>query len=142
MASAGGSGSSNTRQTFLYFGALTLLVYIGTPAGYLVDRNVVHAQEPTACDGEPSLDVPAFDRRFTLYFGISFRTDSRSLESPFGMRDRGYFVIFGLLTAVAFLGMAYAPITYNGLVAGLLFTMVIFRFVSAAQQGLLALQSA
>ena len=42
--------SANTRQTFAYFGWLTLFVYLATPAGYLVDiqtsymlKNQLHA---------------------------------------------------------------------------------------------------
>ncbi len=29
--------SARTRQTFLYFGSLTLFLYLATPVGYLVD---------------------------------------------------------------------------------------------------------
>ncbi len=46
----GENGSAHTRQTFLYFGSLTLFLYLATPTGFLVDiqtsymlKNHLHA---------------------------------------------------------------------------------------------------
>ena len=33
----GEDSSAHTRQTFLYFGSLTLFLYLATPIGYLID---------------------------------------------------------------------------------------------------------
>ena len=50
MAASSRDDSPNTNQTFVYFGWLTLFVYLATPAGYLVDiqtsymlKNELHA---------------------------------------------------------------------------------------------------
>jgi hypothetical protein len=64
---------------------------------------------------------------------------SRDVWSPFGLRDRGYFLLFGALTALAFLGLALAPLSYGGLLVGMLMAMASFRFLMAAYQGLMAL---
>src|ERR1035441_4259928 len=44
------NGSAHTRQTFLYFGSLTLFLYLATPSGFLIDiqtsymlKNHLHA---------------------------------------------------------------------------------------------------
>jgi len=64
---------------------------------------------------------------------------ARDLWSPFGLRDRGYFMIFAPVTAAAFVWMALTHLTYQSLFLGVLLVMVAFRFVSAAYQALLAL---
>ena len=51
LTEPGRNGSEHIGQTFLYFGSLTLFVYLATPALYLVDiqtsymlKNELHAQ--------------------------------------------------------------------------------------------------
>src|SRR5262249_50518311 len=73
-----------------------------------------------------------------LYFGFVFGL-MRDQWNPLGLRDRGFFLIFAPLAAVVFFWMAAVPVTYYGLLIGMLFAMVAFRFVSAAYQGLIAL---
>jgi MFS family permease len=122
--------SSNTRQVFLYFTPLTLLVYLVLPHGYLLDiatsymlKNQLHATD---------VQVTLF--RFFVTFGFA-----RDLWNPFGLRDRGYFLIFAPLTAAIFLWMAASDLSYAGLFLGTVLVMVSFRFVSAGYMGLMAL---
>ena len=42
-------------------------------------------------------------------------------------------------TVVVFLAMAFAPVSYGGLYVGILLSMLFFRFIAAAYQGLMAL---
>jgi hypothetical protein len=130
--------TAGIRQTYWYFGSLTLLVYLASPAGYLVDistaymlKNQLHA---------PPMEVSVFRvlTAIPLYLSFVFGF-ARDLWNPFGLRDRGYFMIFGPLSAAAFVWLAFAHLTYQSLFVGLLVVMVSFRFVSAAYQALLAL---
>jgi len=125
-------------RTFLYFGGLTLFISLATPVGYLVDiqmsymlKNQLHA---TATQVSIFRLITAVPMYVAFLFGLL-----RDHWNPLGMRDRGFFLIFGLVTAAAYLGMAFAPITYEGLLIGMLLTMVSFRFVGAAFEGLMAL---
>ncbi len=131
--SAGGNG-----QTLQYFGWLTLFVYLATPAGYLIDiqtsymlKNQLNATATEISTFRLVTGIPIY---FAFVFGLV-----RDHWNPLGLRDRGYFLIFGPATAAAFLWMAFAGFTYAGLVVGMLLTMLSFRLVMAAYQGLIAL---
>lgn len=130
--------SADTGQTFHYFGWLTLLVYLATPTGYLVDiqtsymlKNQLHATATEIATFRLITGIPVY---FAFAFGLV-----RDMWNPLGLRDRGYFLIFAPLTAIAFIGMASSRLSYYGLAVGMLFAMVSFRLVAAAYQGLIAL---
>ena len=130
--------NSSTRQTFLYFGALTLFLYMATPAGYLVDiqtsymlKNQLHATATEVSKFRLLTGIPVY---FAFVFGLI-----RDQWNPFGMRDRGFFLIFAPATVAAFLWMANTRLSYGGLLFGILLLMVLSRFVGAAYQGLIAL---
>jgi Na+/melibiose symporter-like transporter len=72
------------------------------------------------------------------YFAFAFGL-IRDQWNPFGLRDRGYFLIFAPVTAAAFIWLAYARVSYRGLLIGMLLAMLASRFIAAAYQGLLAL---
>lgn len=130
--------STNSTQTFVYFGWLTLFVYLATPTGYLIDiqtsymlKNQLHA---TATQTSMFRLVTAIPAYFAFVFGLM-----RDQWNPFGLRDRGFFMIFAPITAAAFIWMAYARVSYQGLVFGMLLAMLTSRFIGAAYQGLIAL---
>ena len=130
--------TSSTRQTFLYFGALTLFIYMATPAGYLVDiqtsymlKNQLHATATEVAKFRLFAGIPVY---FAFVFGLV-----RDQWNPFGMRDRGFFLIFAPATVAAFLWMANSRLSYSGLLTGMLLLMVLSRFIGAAYQGLIAL---
>ena len=130
--------SADTRQTFIYFGWLTLFVYLATPGGYLVDiqtsymlKNQLHATATQVSIFRLVTGIPVY---FSFIFGMM-----RDLWNPLGLHDRGFFLIFAPITGVAFVGMALAPLSYRGLLIGMLVVMLASRFVSAAYQGLIAL---
>ncbi len=133
-------GASGVGQTYGYFGALTLLVYLSSPSGYLVDittsymlKNNLHA---TATDVSVFRVLTAIPLFLAFLFGFA-----RDLWNPFGLRDRGYFLIFAPLTAAVFVWMALSHLSYQSLFIGMLLVMAASRFVAAAYQGLLALVS-
>jgi MFS family permease len=130
--------SSNTRQVFLYFTPLTLLVYLVLPHGYLLDiatsymlKNQLHATATQVTLFRFFVTIPVY---LSIVFGFA-----RDLWNPFGLRDRGFFLIFAPLTAAIFFWMAWSTLSYTGLFIGTVLVMVSFRFVAAAYQGLMAL---
>src|SRR6266852_6138779 len=131
-------GSSNTSQTFVYYGWLTLFVYLATPAGYLVDiqtsymlKNQLHATATQVSIFRLGTGIPMY---FAFVFGLM-----RDQWNPLGLRDRGFFLIFAPVTAAAFIWIATSSFSYRGLLIGMLLAMVSSRFILAAYQGLIAL---
>src|ERR1700693_3607627 len=119
-------GSPSTNQTFIYFGWLTLFVYLATPAGYLVDiqtsymlKNQLHATASQVSIFRLVTGIPAY---FAFAFGLI-----RDQLNPLGLRDRGFFLIFAPLTAAAFIWMAASPLSYRVLLIGMLLAMVTSR---------------
>ena len=132
------NGSTRTGQTFLYFGSLTLFLYLATPAGYLVDiqtsymlKNQLHATATQISTFRLLAGIPVY---CAFAFGLI-----RDLWNPFGLRDRGYFLIFAPLTALAFIWLALSQLSYSGLMVGMFAAMLLSRLVTAAYQGLMAL---
>jgi MFS family permease len=130
--------SADTGQTFVYFGWLTLFVYLATPGGYLVDiqtsymlKNQLHATATQVSLFRLVTGIPVY---FAFVFGLM-----RDLWNPLGLRDRGFFLIFAPATAIAFVGMAMSRLSYQGLLTGMLLVMLASRFIAAAYQGLIAL---
>lgn len=138
VTTSGGEDRSRTRQTFLYFGSLTFFLYLALPSSYLLDfqttymlKNQLHA---TAVQTSAFRFVTALPVYLAFAFGLF-----RDAWNPFGLRDRGYLLIFATATALVFAVMAFVPLSYGALFAGMLLAMLLFRFVTAAYQGLMAL---
>jgi MFS family permease len=127
-----------TTQVFLYFGPLTLFLYLALPHAYLLDftidqllKNKLHQSPDAIATFRLVTCVPVY---FSFVFGFT-----RDLWNPFGMHDRGYFLIFGPITAAIFIWLAFSTPSYEVWMAGIFLTMASFRFVAAAYQGLIAL---
>ena len=108
------------------------------PHGYLLDiatsfmlKNQLHASATQVSTFRLMTALPV---NFSIDFGLT-----RDLWNPLGLRDRCFFLIFASLTAAVFMWMALSTLTYSGLFVGMLLTMLSFRFVAAAYQGLIAL---
>jgi len=132
------SGSDANNRVLLYFGWLTLFVHLATPAGYLVDiqtsymlKNELHATATQISTFRLVTAVPVY---VAFAFGLA-----RDHWNPLGMRDRGFFLVFAPLTAMAFIWMAISAISYAVLAVGMLLAMLASRFTAAAYQGLIAL---
>ncbi len=128
----------NTSQTLQYFGWLTLFVYLATPTGYLVDiqtsymlKNQLHATATQVSTFRLLTAIPVY---FAFVFGLA-----RDHWNPFGLRDRGFFLIFAPATALALVWMAFSTRSYRGLLIGMFAVILLSRFIGAAYQGLLAL---
>lgn len=135
---AGRHSASNSGRVFLYFGPLTLLIYLVMPHGYLLDiatsfmlKNQLHATATEVSTFRLLTCIPVY---LSILFGLA-----RDLWNPFGLRDRGFFLLFAPLSAAVFLWMAVTPPSYAALFSGMLLVMISFRLVTAAYRGLLAL---
>jgi MFS family permease len=133
-----GAPASRVGQTLTYFGWLTLLVYLASPTGYLVDiqtsyllKDQLHASATQVSAFRVITAVPVY---LAFVFGLV-----RDRWNPFGLRDRGFFLVFAPLTAATFLWMALSRTSYAALLAGMLLAMVASRFSVAAYNGLMAL---
>ncbi|QHB56871.1 MFS transporter (plasmid) [Ralstonia solanacearum] len=137
-ASGRNDGSEGRDQTLLYFGWLTLFIYLATPAGYLLDiqtsyllKNQLHATATQISIFRLVTGIPVY---IAFAFGLA-----RDHWNPLGLRDRGFFLIFAPATAVALIWMAFSGFSYLGLLIGMMLAMLSSRFVAAAYQGLIAL---
>src|SRR5947209_16467675 len=115
--------STNTGAIFLYFGPLTLLVYLALPHGYLLDiatsymlKNQLHATATQVSLFRLLTAVPVY---VSVLFGLT-----RDLWNPLGLRDRGYFLIFASASAAIFIWMAFSGLSYAGLFTGMLLVMI------------------
>lgn len=133
-ASGRNDGSEGSDQTLLYFGWLTLFIYLATPAGYLLDiqtsyllKNQLHATATQISIFRLVTGIPVY---IAFAFGLA-----RDHWNPLGLRDRGFFLIFAPTTAAALIWMAFSGFSYLGLLVGMLLAMLSSRFVAAAYQG-------
>ena len=125
-------------QIFTYFGTITLLYWLVVPHQGFVDipityilKNKLHFDPNGVSNFRLLVAIP-------VYLGLTFGF-MRDRWNPFGLRDRGYFLIFGAITAVVFIGLIFVPISFWGLFIGVFVAMLVFRCVAAAYQGLIAL---
>ena len=137
-ATTASPGPQQTTQIFSYFTVLTLVVYLSSPSGYLIDfattymlKDQLHLTAEQASNFRLITGIPTY-----LVFIFGFIRDS---WNPFGLRDRGFLLIFAPLTALVFAWLAVSPLTYWGLFAGMMVAMISTRFIRAAFQGLMAL---
>ena len=121
-------------QVFAYFAPLTLFVYLAAPNAYLIDiatafmlKDRLHASANDVAMFRLLTGLPLY---FAFVFGFA-----RDLWNPFGLRDRGFFVIFASLTSLVFFWLAFNHLTYVGLAAGMVLAMLSYRFVAAAYEG-------
>src|ERR1700758_2321214 len=128
---------SSTRELYLYFSLLALLVNVTSPqwvldipTSYML-KDLLHASASQVSLFRLITGTPLF---LGLIFGLL-----RDSWNPFGWRDPGYFRIFVPLTVLALAVGAFSRTTYTGPVLGMLVITICYSFIAAAFQGLLAL---
>jgi len=138
MARFPGNASSETKQVYLYFGPLTLLVYLVLPHGYLLDITTTYMLKNQLQATATQVSIFRLLTAAPVYFSFLFGL-TRDLWNPLGFRDRGFFLLFAPATAGVFIWMALSRLSYAGLFMGMFLVMLSFRFIAAAYQGLIAL---
>jgi hypothetical protein len=122
-------------RILIYLGALLVLLGFGSPAGGLIGlpisfllKNKLRLQAHELAIFSLIAGAPAC---VSFLFGFA-----RDTWNPFGMRDRGFMVLFGGLCAAIYVLFALAPVTYQSLLVANLLLGTAFLFVASAQNGL------
>lgn len=133
-----GASGRQTGTVFSYFSILALVVYLSSPSGYLIDfatsymlKDQLHLSADQVANFRLLTGIPTY---LVFIFGLV-----RDTWNPFGLRDRGYLLIFAPITALIFAWLAVTPLTYTGLFIGMLAAMITSRVLRASFQGLIAL---
>jgi len=128
----GGSG-----RILAYSALLVLLVEFGAPYNGLIDlpvtfflKNRLHM---------PAHDMAAFRllTDFPLFVAFLFGL-ARDRFDPLGLKDRGFLIIFGGLTAVVYAGLALFPVARASLLIGLVSLNSVYLLAVSAMRGLLS----
>ena len=128
--------SSSVRQRiFLYLGILIVLLAFGSPFGGLIDipisfflKNKLHLTAHELAEFRLVSAIPLY---LSCVFGFI-----RDMWNPFGMRDRGFMLLFGTISASLYVLFAFIPITYVTLLLAVVLLTTSFLFVASAQKGL------
>ena len=122
-------------RIFLYLGALIIMTDFGGPSGGLFSvpisfllKNKLHLQAHEASEFKLISSIPLY---LSFLFGLA-----RDTWNPFGMRDRGFFVLFGAISACLYIFFAFTPITYPALLVAVVLSATSYSFISAARNGL------
>src|SRR5476649_2078729 len=123
------------QRIFLYLGVLIVLLAFGSPHGGLIDipisfflKNKLHL---TAHELATFRLVAALPLYLSFVFGFI-----RDTWNPFGMRDRGFMLLFGVISAGVYVFFSFIPITYATLLIAVMLLTISFLFVASAQNGL------
>jgi predicted MFS family arabinose efflux permease len=129
--------TSVRHRIFLYLGVLIVLVAFGSPAGGLIDipvsfllKNKLHLEAHEVATFRLVAAIPLY-----LSFVFGFLRDS---FNPFGLRDRGFMLLFGGISAALYVLFASTSLVYSTLLIAVIALTVSFLFVHSAQSGLTA----
>ena len=119
----------------LYLGILVFLLAFGDPAGGLINipisfflKNKLHLTAQQLADFRLVAASPVY---VSFIFGFI-----RDIWNPFGMRDRGFMLLFGASTAGLYVIFAFTPVSFATLLIANLLLTTSFLFVASAQTGL------
>ena len=122
-------------KVLTYMSGLILLMGLGVPYNGLIGlpityflKNRLHMDSHALAGFQVIAAIPLY---VSFLFGFV-----RDRWSPFGRRDRGYMMLFGPVTAGLFVIMAFTPVTYVTLLAGMLLLTCAYLLVHSAQSGL------
>jgi MFS family permease len=128
--------SSSVRgRIFLYLGLLIVLLAFGNPNGGLIDvpisfflKNKLHLEAHELANFRLVSAIPLY-----LSFVFGFVRDT---WNPLGMRDRGFMMIFGAISAGFYVFFAFTVVSYVTLLIAVLLLTASFLFIASAQNGL------
>ena len=127
-------GSVRSR-ILIYLGVLTLMVGVGAPFGGLFAvpisfflKNKLHFSSQQVAEFQLVAAIPLY---ISFLWGFA-----RDTWHPFGMRDRGYLIVFGLLTAAVYAAVAVVPPTAVTLCVAVIVLTSFFLFTQGAVYGL------
>jgi hypothetical protein len=119
----------------LYSGAIIVALNIVSPStGLLIIplsfllKNKLHLSANALATFGLWVSIPGY---LSFAFGMV-----RDFWSPFGLGDRGYFILFGALAAAVFAGFAFAGVSVPMLFANTILSSICFLFMWGAWNGL------
>ena len=122
-------------RIFLYLGILIVLLALGGPSGGLIDipisfflKNRLHLTAHEVANFRLAAAIPLY---LSFVFGFI-----RDMWNPLGMRDRGFMLVFGGISALLYVFFAFTPMGYVTLLAAVVLLTTSFLFVASAQNGL------
>ena len=122
-------------RIFLYLGILIVLLALGGPSGGLIDipisfflKNRLHLTAHEVANFRLAAAIPLY---LSFVFGFI-----RDMWNPLGMRDRGFMLVFGGISALLYVFFAFTPMGYATLLAAVVLLTTSFLFVASAQNGL------
>ena len=125
------------QRIFVYLGILIVLLAFGSPAGGLIDipvsfllKNKLHLEAHEVATFRLVAAIPLY-----LSFAFGFIRDS---WNPFGLRDRGFMLLFGGISALLYVLFAAISLGTSTLLVAVIALTISFLFVSSAQNGLTA----
>lgn len=130
-------GASERWKILFYMSGLVVLLGFGAPNVGLIDipiqfflKNKLHMSAHALAGFRLWAAVPLY-----LSFAFGF---ARDRWNPFGMRDRGFMILFGGLTAVLYVAFAFTDINFWTLLIGVIILASSYLFVLSAQNGLVS----
>ena len=122
-------------KIFLYLGALIILLAFGSPTSGLIEipisfllKNKLHLEAHELAYFRLAAGIPLY---LSFIFGLV-----RNSWSPFGMGDRGFMLVFGVITAILYMVFAFTPVSYVTLLVAVVLLTSTFLFIASAQSGL------
>ena len=123
------------RSIFFYLACLIALLAYAAPSGALVTisfsfilKNKLHLQAHELALFRLLAAIPLY-----LQWICGLVRDS---WNPFGLKDRGFIIIFGAISSLLYAAFAFVPVYYFTLLVAMMSLKVSFLFVSSAQNGL------
>jgi hypothetical protein len=127
--------ASARHHIFVYLGILIVLLAFGGPSGGLIDipvsfllKNRLHLSSHQVATFRLLAAIPLY---LSFVFGFV-----RDMWNPFGMRDRGFMLLFGGIGALLYVAFALTPMSYATLLAAIIVLTAAYLFVASAQTGM------
>jgi hypothetical protein len=127
--------ASDRNRILTYLGVLTLMVVFGQPFGGLIATPVSYFLKNKLHFSAVQVAVFGLITGVPLYISAAWGF-VRDNWSPFGIRDRGYMILFGVVCAVAYASFAFAPVSATGLGVAMIVLTSASLFVQSGQLGL------
>ena len=132
------SAAAQQGRILFYLIALLLLLGFGAPTGSgliglplkFILKNKLHLKAHEMATFTLAAGVPTY---LAFLFGFA-----RDTFNPFGMRDRGFLILFGGICAGVYLLFALAPVEAESLLLANLILGAVFLFVISAERGLIS----
>jgi Na+/melibiose symporter-like transporter len=123
------------RRIIVYLVGLFVLLGFGAPTGGLIGLPISFFLKNKLHLMAHQVAIFALISHTPMYLAFAFGF-ARDIWNPLGMRDRGFMVIFGAVSAAVYLFFAFTPPTYGSLLVASLLLMTAFLFVESAVRGL------